>query len=95
MTRNRQASGDGDPLLHQAQRLIVEAERLTGTAKPGDPEHKARLAALIDDLGEVHQAMVGKRDALRQETDTVVRQMNAASAYHRAVRTLLNSRKRP
>jgi hypothetical protein len=95
MTRNRQASDAGDPLLHEAQRLIVEAEGFAGAAAPDDPNFKARLAALIAELGDVRQAMTEKCDATRQQTDLVVRQMAVTSAYHRVAKTLSNGRKRP
>jgi hypothetical protein len=95
MTRNRQAPEAGDPLLHEAERLIAEAQGLAKAATPDDPDYRVRLAALIDDLGEVQQAMVEKCDAIRQQTDAVVHQMTATSAYHRAARTLSNRPKRP
>lgn len=95
MTSHGLASDAEERLLRDMQRLIAEAERLVDAAAPDDPGYRTRLAMLISDLGEVHQAMVEKCDAIRQQTDAVVHQMKAASAYHRAASTLSNGRKRP
>lgn len=91
----RQPSDVDEPLLREAQRLIAEAKRLAGSAASDDPDHKVRLAALISDLGDVHQAMVEERGAIKRQTDAMVQQMTATSAYHRTIKTLTNGRKRP
>jgi hypothetical protein len=97
MARHRHAPKPrtDDPLLHEAKRLLGEATRLAAAPPPDDPNHKVRLAALISELGEVHGAMVEERDAIRRQTDTVVRQNTALSAYARTAMTLTNGRKRP
>lgn len=95
MTRDRQAPEVEDPLLHEARRLIVEAEGFARAGAPNDPNYKVRLAALIAELGDVCQAMTETCDATRRHIDAVVHQMTAVSAYHRVANTLSNGRKRP
>lgn len=84
-----------EPLLHEAQRLIVEAGRVAGTSDPDDPDHKVRLASLIAELDGVRHAMTEQSDAIRQQADTIVHQVSAVSAYNRTAKTLTNGRKRP
>ncbi|ALK08084.1 hypothetical protein [Blastochloris viridis] len=95
MARRRQAPDllDEEPLLREAKRLMLEADRIAQA--PDGPAHRVRLLALISDVEEVRRAMAERRDALGLKTDTVVRQMTAVSAYNRIAQTLVNGRKRP